>query len=172
LDAAQERLLADAPDARRDPAGADGGLGHSRILVETELLGTARATRRAEDHGVEQLAHEPLVVDAGPSDFCGERNAPSIGQNVGFDANSSRGRPKGRCRATTTSTIGNVRNQAIGPLSGLAFCLRMDDSFPDAGEAWRSAAPGHFHAKGNALRPSPRGHHITIGLAAKRLRAS
>jgi hypothetical protein len=27
------------------------------------VLGTARATRRAEDHGVEHLAHEPLVVD-------------------------------------------------------------------------------------------------------------
>src|SRR5512143_1521529 len=38
LDAAQERLLADTPDVRRDPAGADGGLGVRVVvsLVETE----------------------------------------------------------------------------------------------------------------------------------------
>src|SRR5206468_1956871 len=67
---------------RRDPAGADGGLGVRVIVsfVETEVLGTARATRRAEDHGVEHLADEPLVVDVRASDFCGHRNAlPSVG---------------------------------------------------------------------------------------------
>src|SRR5256885_15853610 len=47
LDAAQERLLADAPNVRRDPAGADRRLGRRGVvsLRRTEVPRAAGATR-------------------------------------------------------------------------------------------------------------------------------
>jgi hypothetical protein len=103
--------------AGRDPAGADGGLGVRVVvsLVETEVLGTARATRRAEDHRVEHLAHEPLVVDVGASDFCGQRNAPSVGQNVAFDA--------------TFRAVGRVGAREVPPFGAFTMALSSDDHF-------------------------------------------
>ena len=88
LNAAQQRLLPAASDVRDDPAGSHGRLGVRVVvaLVQAEVLGAAWAARRASDHRVEGLADEPLVVDVGAGDLGGQRDTPTVGQNVAFDA--------------------------------------------------------------------------------------
>lgn len=84
LDAAEQRLLSAAPDVGRSSASPDGRFGIRVIvpLVEAEVLGAARSASCSEDHCIEGLPNEPLVVDVGAGDLGGQRHTAPVGQNM------------------------------------------------------------------------------------------
>jgi hypothetical protein len=117
LNAPQQRLLPAASDVRNDPAGSDRRLGVWVVvaLVEAEVLGAARAARRTSDHRVERLADEPLVVDVGAGDLGGQRDTPTIGQDVAFDA--------------AFRAIRGVRASEVPPFGAFTMALSSEDHF-------------------------------------------
>ena len=117
LHAAEQRLLAAASDVRRDPAGADGRLRVFVVvpLVQAEVFGSARATRRAKNDSVERLAHEPFVVDVSAGDLGGQRNAAAVGQDLAFDA--------------AFRAIRGIRAREVPPFGALAMALSSEDHF-------------------------------------------
>ncbi len=117
LDAAEQGLLAAAPDVRRDPASPDGCLGVLVVVpfVEAEVLRAARSARGAEDHCIERLPHEPLVVDIRAGDLGGQRNAAAVRQDVAFDA--------------AFRPIRGVRAREVPPFGAFAMALSSADHF-------------------------------------------
>ena len=55
-------------------------------------------------------------MDVGASDFCGQRNAPSVGQNVAFDA--------------TFRAVGRVGAREVPPFGAFTMALASDDRMP------------------------------------------
>jgi hypothetical protein len=117
LHAAEQRFLAAAPDVRRDPASSNGSLcvGVVVAFVETEIQRPARAARRAHDHSVKRLGHEPLVVDVGAGDLGGQRNAAPVRQDVAFDA--------------AFRAIRRVRAGEVPPFGAFTMALSSEDHF-------------------------------------------
>ena len=117
LDASQQGLLTPTPDMWRDSTNSNSRLSVLVVvsLVEAKVLGTARATRRAEDDRVERLADEPLVVDVGPGDLSSQRDPSAIGQDVPFDA--------------TFRTIRGVRAREVPPFGAFTMALSSEDHF-------------------------------------------
>ena len=117
LHAAEQRLLAAAPDVGCDPASPNGSLriGVVVALVEAEVLRSAGAARRAHDHRVEGLGNEPLVVDVGAGDLGGQRDAASVGQDVAFDA--------------TFRAIRRVGAGEVPPFGAFTMALSSEDHF-------------------------------------------
>ena len=117
LHAAEQRLLAAAPDVRRDPASPNGSLrvGVVVALVEAEVPRSARAARRAHDHRVERLGDEPLVVDVGAGDLGGQRDAAPIRQDVAFDA--------------AFRAVRRVRPGEVPPCGAFTMALSSEDHF-------------------------------------------
>lgn len=117
LDAAEQRLLATAPDVRCDPTRANGRLGVFVVVpfVEAQVLGAARAARRSQDNRIERLPDEPLVVDVRAGDLGGQRNAAAVGQDVAFDA--------------AFRPIRGVRAREVPPFGAFAMALSSEDHF-------------------------------------------
>jgi len=114
---AQQGLLAAAADVRRDPARSNGGLGVLEViaLVEAQVMGSARAARGTQDHGIERLGDEPLVVDVGAGNLSGQRDAAAIGEDVAFHA--------------TFGAIRRVRAREVPPFGAFTMALSSEDHF-------------------------------------------
>ena len=117
LDAAEQRLLSPAPDVGRDPASSDGRLRVLVVvpLVEAEVLGAAGAAWGTENHRVERLADQPLVVDVRAGDLGGQRNATPVGQDVAFDA--------------AFRAIRGVGAREVPPFGAFTMALSSEDHF-------------------------------------------
>jgi hypothetical protein len=117
LHAAEERLLAPAPDVGHDPASPDGRLGVLVVvpLLEAEVLRAARSARGAEDHCIERLPDEPLVVDVRAGDLGGQGHAAAVRQDVAFDA--------------AFRPIRGVGAREAPPFGALAMALSSEDHF-------------------------------------------
>jgi hypothetical protein len=117
LDPADERLIAPAPDVGRDPTSANGSLSVGVVVpfVEAEVLGPAWTACRPQDDGIECLGDQPLFVNVGAGDLCGERDAAAIGQDVAFDA--------------AFRAIGGVGTREIPPFGAFTMALSSEDHF-------------------------------------------
>lgn len=87
-------------------------------LIEAEVLGPARSTRRSEHHGIERGREHPLVVHIRSAHEGGERHPSRIGQEVTLRPAL---RPVGRVRARVIPPFGAL---TMNPSSAV-HCHRM-----------------------------------------------
>jgi len=115
LDAAEQGLLAAATNVGRDPASPNSRLRIAVVvaLVEAEMLRPAWPTRSAQDHRVERLGNEPLVVDVGAGDLGGQRDAAAVGQDVALDA--------------AFRTVRGVGAREVPPFGAFTMALSSED---------------------------------------------
>lgn len=88
LHATDHRLLAATTDVGRDSADADGGFGVLVVvaLVQAQVLGPSRTSRRLQRDRVEHRTDHPLVVHVRRRRSHGQRHSSSISEDVSFHA--------------------------------------------------------------------------------------
>src|SRR6266850_5940509 len=86
--APEQRRLSASADVRDDAPLANGRFGIEVIvaLVQAQMPEATRATRSAQDDGVEHVGHQPFVVDVGPGDHGRHRHPASVRENVSLHA--------------------------------------------------------------------------------------
>ena len=111
---ADQGLFPSPADVRNDPAATNCGFRVSVVvpLVQAQVLGTPRTTRRLQDDSVEHLRHHPLVVDVRSGDDHRQRNAATVREDVTFHA---------ELRA-----VRRVRPRVAPPFGALAMALSSE----------------------------------------------
>lgn len=113
-DAADQRLLAAAANVGNDAACAGFVLRIGVVvpLVEAQVHGPARTSRRTDEDRIERGTHHPLVVHVRRRQSDCDRNTSAVGQNVAL--------------AAKFCAIGGIRAGELPPLGAFTVALSRE----------------------------------------------
>jgi hypothetical protein len=121
VNTAEQRLLASPTDVGNDstPTYLLLAVGIVVAFVEAQVLGAPWATR---DHGIQGLAHHPLIVNVRAGDRNRQRHAVGVGQDVALGAEPG--------------TIGRVGAGEVPPFGALTLALSSEHQLRSTPTCW------------------------------------